>query len=178
VPPLPTSLSSVLGAVTYVSLHLHLLLVEISPLLSEMPGVSSSRLEVYDGRVLTLIQNFHSIPESIIATWPAPQYDNPQDAQTWMPEFAGIFLAFTTVLVSGRFYLRARKQAGEFGLDDALIFIGWLFSVGFTAIAFINTGSNGVGRHTWDVRPSWCAVLLHHLAAHGADLIRQVCACC
>jgi hypothetical protein len=72
-----------------------------------------------------------------------------------MPEFGGIFLAFTTLLVVGRFYLRARNQAGEFGLDDVLIFIGWLFCVGFTVVAFMNTGWYGVGRHTWDVRPQW-----------------------
>lgn len=72
-----------------------------------------------------------------------------------MPAFAGVLLAVSTVLVAGRFYLRARKEAGPFGLDDLLIAIGWLFAVGETALAIVDAGNYGLSRHTWDVPVEW-----------------------
>lgn len=48
--------------------------------------------------------------------------------------------------------MRARKEAGVFGLDDLLIFIGWFVSVGFTTTAVIDAKWYGIDVHTWDVR--------------------------
>ena len=72
-----------------------------------------------------------------------------------MPEFGGIFIFVTTALVAGRFWLRARREAGTFGFDDVLIGIAWLFALGLTIVAFFDTGRYGLSRHTWDVRLEW-----------------------
>lgn len=60
----------------------------------------------------------------------------------------------STLLLSGRFYLRARRLAGSFGLDDLLIFFGWLFSVGLTAGTYLCAERYGLDRHIWDLQPA------------------------
>lgn len=70
--------------------------------------------------------NFHSVPESVIASWPRPNYIDPV-RRGWLPGFACAFLGVSTVLIAGRFYMRARRQAGDFGYDDLLIFTGWVW---------------------------------------------------
>lgn len=100
--------------------------------------------------------NFHEVPEYIRDHWPAPNYVDPV-RRTWMPEFASILPAVSTVLIAGRFWLRATKQAGGFGLDDLFIGLGWVcrgytrsstrmtltswqaVSVGFSAVAIYST---------------------------------------
>ncbi|KAF2173601.1 hypothetical protein M409DRAFT_48556 [Zasmidium cellare ATCC 36951] len=94
--------------------------------------------------------NFNAIPESVLQSWPKPNYIDPI-RRGWMPAFALTWQIASTLLVAGRFYLRAKKQAGSFGLDDLMIFIGWLFSVGFTALAWIGAERFDLDRHTWDV---------------------------
>lgn len=98
--------------------------------------------------------NFHAVPESVIASWPEPNYIDPV-RRSWMPAFACTFLGVSTVLVAGRFYLRARNKAGAFGLDDLLIFTGWLFAVGLSTAACIGAERYGLDVHTWDVRLGW-----------------------
>lgn len=97
--------------------------------------------------------NFHAVPESVVQSWPKPNYTDPVRRE-WMPAFAMTWQVASTLLVTGRFYLRAKKQAGSFGLDDLMIFIGWLFSVGFTTIAWIGAERYDLDRHTWDVPTS------------------------
>lgn len=99
--------------------------------------------------------NFHRIPASVVESWPEPEYQHPRGQQAWLPEFACVFLGVSTILVAGRFYLRAHKQAGAFGLDDLLIGIAWLFSVALSTVACIDSLWYGLGRHTWDVRIEW-----------------------
>ena len=97
--------------------------------------------------------NFHEVPASVGASWPEPDYDT-TNRRSWLPAFACAFLAFSTILIVGRTYLRARKMAGDFGLDDLFIFIGWLVSVGLTASACIDSMWYGMDVHTWDVNPN------------------------
>ena len=90
-----------------------------------------------------------------------------------MPAFLLVWQIAATIMVSGRFYLRARKLAGTFGFDDLLIFFGWvslrprarrrravtdmmqLFSIGMSAATWIDTTQFGLDRHVWDVKPEW-----------------------
>ncbi|GAB7366365.1 hypothetical protein MBLNU230_g8164t1 [Neophaeotheca triangularis] len=96
--------------------------------------------------------NFADVPLSVWASWPEPNYADPE-RRTWMPAFSLVWQIVSTLLVFGRFFLRARKLAGPFGLDDLFIFVAWLLSVGLTTTAWVNTIHHGVDRHTWDVRP-------------------------
>ncbi|KAI7139985.1 hypothetical protein KC352_g29687, partial [Hortaea werneckii] len=99
--------------------------------------------------------NFDEIQEDVAASWPDPNYDNPRNHRAWLPEFAIVFLAVSTVLVAGRLYERGMKRAGGWGLDDVLISSGWLFSCGLSVVACIDGSWYGLGRHTWDVRREW-----------------------
>jgi hypothetical protein len=69
--------------------------------------------------------NFNTPQITTIFTWPPPNYVDPVD-RTWLAPFAVVWLVISTILTFGRFYLRARKQAGTFGFDDSLIFIAWV----------------------------------------------------
>lgn len=69
--------------------------------------------------------NLHEVPEWVLAQWPEPNYVDPV-RRPWLPAFAIVLPAVSTVLISGRFWLRATKQAGNFGLDDVFIAIGWV----------------------------------------------------
>jgi hypothetical protein len=57
--------------------------------------------------------------------WPAPNYIDPE-RRTWLPAFAMAWQIASTVLVWGRLYLRSRKLAGPFGLDDAFMLSAWV----------------------------------------------------
>jgi hypothetical protein len=89
-----------------------------------------------------------------------------------MPAFALTWLTAATIVVGARFYLRAKKQAGPFGLDDLFMAIAWVShmrrrdalmlimkkvtGVGFTACACVNTIKYDVSRHVWDIPvPLW-----------------------
>lgn len=98
--------------------------------------------------------NFHAVPESVIESWPTPNYVDPV-RRSWLPAFACVFLGVSTILVTGRFYLRANNKAGAFGLDDLLIAVAWLFSVGLSTVACIDSEWYGLDVHTWDVRIEW-----------------------
>lgn len=69
--------------------------------------------------------NFHPVPEWVLERWPEPNYVDPV-RRPWMPAFATVFPAVSTVLIAGRFWLRATKEAGSFGLDDLFIAVGWV----------------------------------------------------
>lgn len=74
--------------------------------------------------------NIHEVPEHVLAHWPEPNYVDPV-TRSWLPAFAFVFPAVSTVLIAGRFWLRATKQAGGFGLDDVFIFLGWVRRASF-----------------------------------------------
>ncbi|KAF2720942.1 hypothetical protein K431DRAFT_247912 [Polychaeton citri CBS 116435] len=96
--------------------------------------------------------NIADIPLSVIASWPTPNYIDPVRRQ-WMPVFSLAWQIASTILVLGRFYLRATNKTGTFGLDDLFLFFGWAFVIGLTTCAWIGASWYGLDRHTWDV--SW-----------------------
>lgn len=53
---------------------------------------------------------------------PHPDYDNPAQ-RTWLPAFSLVWQILTTLVVLGRFYLRAKHKGGGFGFDDSLMLI-------------------------------------------------------
>lgn len=97
--------------------------------------------------------NFDDVPATGFPGWPAPHYKHPRVRRDWLPILSCTLLGFSTLLVAGRLYLRARKQAGVFGLDDLFISIAWAVSVGFSTTAVIDSTWYGANVHTWDVPP-------------------------
>ena len=61
--------------------------------------------------------NIQDISPAVIATWPEPNYKDPV-TRDWMPEYAGVLQALTTLMVGTRLWLRVQKKAGALGLDD------------------------------------------------------------
>ncbi|CAK1367208.1 hypothetical protein CB0940_10519 [Cercospora beticola] len=97
---------------------------------------------------------FKDIDLEEISKWPTPNYINPV-RRTWMPAFLLVWQIAVTIMLSGRFYLRARKLAGTFGLDDVLVFLGYLFAIGMTVATWILTTEYGLDRHAWDNKIDW-----------------------
>jgi hypothetical protein len=64
-------------------------------------------------------------PLGELPAWPKPNYIDPV-RRTWLPTFMIIWLAASTIMLAGRFYLRARKLAGGLGLDDIFIALAWV----------------------------------------------------
>ncbi|KAK5114263.1 hypothetical protein LTR62_002514 [Meristemomyces frigidus] len=54
-------------------------------------------------------------------------------------------------MVSLRLWLRASRQAGDLGFDDALIFVAWLAGTVFSVTTFLFGTDADLGRHTWDI---------------------------
>lgn len=69
--------------------------------------------------------NIQDIAPAIIASWPKPNYVDPE-RRTWYPAFALVWQVASTLLVWGRFWLRVRHLAGPFGYDDAFMLIAWV----------------------------------------------------
>lgn len=61
--------------------------------------------------------NVHSPSPELVASWPRPNYVDPIRS-TWMPAYAGILLAMSSLMVLTRLCLRAKHYAGGLGLDD------------------------------------------------------------
>lgn len=70
--------------------------------------------------------NFYAITLWDVAAWPPGNYAHPSETRDWLPAFAIVWQAVTTVLALGRLYLRLSRKAGAFGLDDAFLFMGWV----------------------------------------------------
>lgn len=93
--------------------------------------------------------NFHVVPEWVLEHWPEPNYVDPV-RRSWMPAFAIVFPAVSTVLIAGRFWLRATKQAGSFGLDDLFIAIGWVRQE-MPMVRVREAADTAVGGLTWTI---------------------------
>jgi hypothetical protein len=66
---------------------------------------------------MVLSSNILDFTPELIASWPAPNYEDPERI-TWMPIYASIWFAAATLLVVMRLWLRSRGHAGRLGLDD------------------------------------------------------------
>ncbi|WPG97432.1 Hypothetical protein R9X50_00020700 [Acrodontium crateriforme] len=96
--------------------------------------------------------NLEGIPPEVRASWPKPNYINPV-TRRWLIPFVIVLQVLSTLVVGTRLYLRARKQAGSLGLDDAVLVPAWMGATVFTTIAVISTIHWGSDRHMWDVNP-------------------------
>ena len=78
-------------------------------------GLSDSALDLRD--IMVLSSNILDFTPELIASWPAPNYENPARI-TWMPIYASVWFGAATLLVVVRLWLRWRGHAGQLGLDD------------------------------------------------------------
>ncbi|KAK8049835.1 hypothetical protein PG994_011565 [Apiospora phragmitis] len=91
-------------------------------------------------------------PPSVIASWPKPNYVNPESQG---PAGAGVgstLIVLVTVVLLLRLYTRQWISKG-FGLDDILIICAYVPALAFMVIGLVAERKLGWGRHVWDVPP-------------------------
>jgi hypothetical protein len=68
----------------------------------------------------------YNVPLSAILLWPPRNLDDPERRHGAVP-FAFFLQIFTTLAVAGRIYGRITRKAGNFGADDVLIIVAWVY---------------------------------------------------
>lgn len=121
--------------------------------------------------------NFHDVPKSVKEQWPTPHYEHPRVKRDWLPILSCTLLGFSTVLVAGRLFLRARKVAGVLGVDDFFIAFGWLVSVGFSTVAVIDSEWYGLNVHVSERRRTLSRIV-EHITDGCADMGRSTSQIC
>lgn len=81
--------------------------------------------------------NLNSVPESVIASWPAPNYIDPHRREGVVP-LASVLQAVMTLMVGTRLWLRATNKAGSLGLDDALLVPAFLAATMFNSLIILS----------------------------------------
>ncbi|PPJ54996.1 hypothetical protein CBER1_05626 [Cercospora berteroae] len=118
--------------------------------------------------------NIINLTPADIAKWPTPNYDD-APRRHWMPPYAAILCAVATLMVATRLWVRSRKHAGGFGLDDVLLVCGWLGLVWFTALGITNSEVYLTSRHMWDIpMPTYENIAL---VTWIAELAFLICSC-
>ncbi|KAF1985032.1 hypothetical protein K402DRAFT_358029 [Aulographum hederae CBS 113979] len=92
----------------------------------------------------------YKIPLTAILKWPAPNVLNPL-TRTWLAPWLVVLGVITTSLVATRIWARYTRRAGNYGLDDTLILIAWVFGLVFSALIIYAIFEGGFDRHVWDV---------------------------
>ncbi|KAI1121107.1 hypothetical protein F5Y10DRAFT_109334 [Nemania abortiva] len=105
-------------------------------------------------------------PIEVVASWPKPNYINPESRASAGEIVGSIFLVLVTIILAIRLYSRKRLTNG-FGLDDTLICLAYVPATAFTITGIITQESLEWGRHIWDVEPKFLSsnllVALIHL---------------
>lgn len=91
-------------------------------------------------------------PLSIILSWPAPNYTNPQTRGDALLIVMIIFSILVFLAVTGRLYTRIFVKKW-FGWDDAMIVLAFIFAISLNAVVLLANREYGWDRHVWDVRP-------------------------
>ncbi|KAK6362246.1 hypothetical protein TWF730_005943 [Orbilia blumenaviensis] len=96
------------------------------------------------------------IPLDVIASWPRPNYINPETKHPQMFAWELSLLGLAAVAVALRLYVRARMMRPIWGVggDDWGVGIAILLAIGLTTVQ-LNSTRYGYGMHIWDVKPEW-----------------------
>ncbi|EWC45688.1 hypothetical protein DRE_05249 [Drechslerella stenobrocha 248] len=96
------------------------------------------------------------IPPEVIASWPAPNYIDPETKHAQMFGWELGLLGVATLAVILRLYVRIWMMRPLWGVggDDWGIGIALLFAIGLTTVQ-LNATRYGYGTHIWDVKPEW-----------------------
>ncbi|KAI0128949.1 integral membrane protein [Xylariales sp. AK1849] len=94
-----------------------------------------------------------TIPLSVLASWPKPNYVNPETRGP-AAEIVGIILvSLVTIIIVLRLYTRQFISKG-FGLDDILIFVSYVPATAYAIVGLIGETYLQWKRHLWDVNPA------------------------
>jgi hypothetical protein len=90
------------------------------------------------------------VPLSVFLHWPAPNYVNPTTRGDALLIINIVFIILVTLSIAIRLYsrLRVKRQAG---IDDIMIVLAYIFTIGMTAVVLLANRNYGWNRHMWDV---------------------------
>lgn len=91
-----------------------------------------------------------SAPPEVIASWPTPNFVNPDDRGPALVYVCIIFTVIGTLLVTARIYSRLFITRAP-GVDDFLIICGLLAGIVLTVLVIIGNKHYFSGRHVWDI---------------------------
>ncbi|KAJ4391468.1 hypothetical protein N0V93_005085 [Gnomoniopsis smithogilvyi] len=89
-------------------------------------------------------------PLSVLSSFPAPNFVNPETAGPAAFITVSILLFLVTVLLGIRIYTRLWISRG-FGLDDIFIMLAYIPTLAFAIISYVAQVDFHWGRHIWDV---------------------------
>ncbi|GAB1320209.1 hypothetical protein MFIFM68171_10419 [Madurella fahalii] len=110
-----------------------------------------------------------------IASWPQPNYVNPEVHSPVSVIVELFLLCVVTILLSIRLYTRCRISRG-FGRDDVLIFMAYLPAVAFVIIEVVAYYKLDRDKHIWDVRPELAAPSLQ--VGLAEQILFAIATCC
>ncbi|KLJ06698.1 hypothetical protein EMPG_17809 [Blastomyces silverae] len=90
------------------------------------------------------------VPPEIRATWPAPNYENPETRGPGLIVTVLLFHIVGTLMVALRCYTRTRMTF-SFGVDDVWILLTMIPSTGLAACVLTANINYGWDRHIWDL---------------------------
>ncbi|OJD11037.1 hypothetical protein ACJ73_09626 [Blastomyces percursus] len=90
------------------------------------------------------------VPPEIRATWPAPNYENPETRGPGLIIIVLLFHIIGTIMVALRCYTRTRITF-SFGVDDVWILLTMIPSTGLAACVLTANINYGWDRHIWDL---------------------------
>ncbi|OBT65039.1 hypothetical protein VE03_05252 [Pseudogymnoascus sp. 23342-1-I1] len=115
-----------------------------------------------------------SPPADVLASWPTPNYVNPERRGHASVVVQSILVALVTAIVVIRLYARIVITRAGVGLDDTVTIISWVFAMGLTASVILAIKQYGWDIHVWDLPPSdmvtsrkisWASMVLYIVTA-------------
>ncbi|OQU95387.1 hypothetical protein CLAIMM_01604 [Cladophialophora immunda] len=91
-------------------------------------------------------------PPSVIASWPKPNYVNPDTRGPGLVYMCIIFAAIGIITCTARVYSRLFITKAP-GLDDLLVVVALGFLTALTVLVIIGNKDYYNGRHVWDIPP-------------------------
>ncbi|KAM0717728.1 hypothetical protein Q7P37_007580 [Cladosporium fusiforme] len=92
------------------------------------------------------------IPLTIYAAWPNPNYEDPVTRGDALLIINIIFIILVTLSIVVRLYSRVMVKC-QSGMDDVMIVLAYIFTVGLTAAVLLANRRFGWDRHIWDLSP-------------------------
>ncbi|KAF2665031.1 hypothetical protein BT63DRAFT_378584 [Microthyrium microscopicum] len=93
------------------------------------------------------------IPLKVLESWPAPNYKDPPERGDELVIISAILSGIACAFLILRLYTRAIKRT--FGLDDALIVIAWITTMGLIAVIDYAYKRWRFNRHVWDIEQKY-----------------------
>jgi hypothetical protein len=90
------------------------------------------------------------IPLSVYRDWPTPEYEDPPTRGNALLIVNIIFLALVTLSIVIRLWSRFKVKY-QSGMDDVMIILAYIFTIGMTAVVLLANRNYGWNRHLWDV---------------------------